>query len=90
MEKSFLYESLNKLNSSEIVERIKMDSYADDAKEVANHILNERNIPIPTFEENYSSPKIPFRKSHPIWFWTFFSAGVTILTRLIHKIVNSF
>ena len=37
MENSFLYDSLNKLNSSEIVERIKMGSYADDAKEVAIH-----------------------------------------------------
>ena len=90
MEQSFLYDSLNKLNSNEIVERIKMDSYADDAKAVAIHILNERNIPIPTFEENYISPKIPFYKSHPIWFWTFFSAGVTILTRLIQKIIHSF
>ncbi len=90
MEKSFLYDSLNKLTSSEIVERIKMNNYADDAKAVAIHILNERNIPIPNFEENYTSPKIPFRKSHPIWFWTFFGASVTILIRLIHKIVNLF
>ena len=89
MEKSFLYDSLNKLNSNEIVERLKMDSYADDAKAVAIHILNERNIPIPTCEENYSSPKIPFYKSHPIWFWTFLSVGVTILTRLIQKIVHT-
>jgi hypothetical protein len=82
MENSFLYDSLNKLNSNKIVERIKMVSYADDAKAVA--------IPITTFEENYTSPKIPFYKSHPIWFWTFFSAGVTILTILIKKIVHSF
>ena len=90
MRNNDLYDSLNKLNSDEIGEKIKMGYYAEDARATAISILNERNIPIPVFEENFSSPKIPFRKSHPIWFWTFFSAGVTILTRLIHKIVNSF
>ncbi len=90
MEKSFLYDNLDKLSSNEIVERLKMGSYTDDAKAVAIDILNERNIPVPTFEENHSSPKMPFYKSHPIWFWTFFGAGVTILIRLIQKIVHTF
>jgi hypothetical protein len=90
MEQPFIYESLNKLNSNEIVERIKMGHYSDEAKAIAISILNERNIPVPTFDENYSSPKISFYKSHPIWFWTFFSVGITIVTRLIQKIVNSF
>jgi len=90
MEKTSLYDSLNKLNSNEIVERIKLGYYADDAQAIAISILNERNIPIPTFEENYSSPKIPFYKSHPIWFWTFFGAGATLINRIIQRIVNSF
>jgi hypothetical protein len=90
MEKSFLYDNLNKLSSNEIVDRLKMDGYTDDAKAVAIHILNERNIPVPTFEKNYASPKMPFYKSHPIWFWTFFGAGVAILIRLIQKIVHAF
>ncbi len=90
MEKSFLYDSINKLNSNEIVERLKMNGYADDAKEIAIHILNERNIPIPAYEENYSSPKIPFHKSHPIWFWTFFGVGVTFITRLLQRVFAAF
>jgi hypothetical protein len=90
MEKSFLYDSLNKLNSNEIVERIKMGYYSEDAMPIAISILNERNIPIPTFEENYSSPKIPFFKSHSILFWWLFATGAALLIRLIQKIVNSF
>jgi hypothetical protein len=90
MRHSDLYNSLNKLRSEEISERIKMGYYADDARATAIFILNERNIHIPAFEENYSSPKIPFYKSHPIWFWTFFSAGLMIIGRLIQRIVNSF
>jgi hypothetical protein len=90
MHNNDLYDSFNKQNSDEIVEKIKMGYYAEDARATAISILNERNIPIPAFEENFSSPKIPFYKSHPIWFWTFFSAGVTIIGRLIQRIVNSF
>jgi hypothetical protein len=66
------------------------DTLVEGYQGVAEKILTERNISIPIFDENYSSPKIPFYKSHPIWFWTFFGAGVTVLTRLIQKIANSF
>ena len=90
MTQSNLYDNLNKLNSDELVERYKSGYYTDEAKDVVVSIFNERNISIPLVDENYSSVKIPFYKSHPIWFWTFFGAGVTILIRLIQKIANSF
>jgi hypothetical protein len=87
---SNLYVNINNLNSEEIIEKIKIGYFNEEAQKVAEKILTERNISIPIFDENYSSPKIPFYKSHPIWFWTFFGAGVTVLTRLIQKIANSF
>jgi len=90
MTQSNLYDNLNKLTSDELIEKYKSGYYTDDAKDVVVEIFKERNISVPLVDENYSSTKIPFYKSHPIWFWTLFGASATLLTRLIQRIVNSF
>ena len=83
-----LYESIDLLNDSEIVERIKGEYYNDDALIIAKEILLKRGVPIPKVEEGYVKPKITFRQSHPIWYWTFVGAGLTMLLRLVKHLLN--
>ncbi len=81
--KSALYDAIEKLNDDEIVERIKSDYYNDEALIIAKEILVQRGLQVPTVEEGYIKPKITFRESHPIWYWTFVGAGITMFLRLI-------
>ena len=80
-----LYEKINKLTDDEISKKVKGGHYNDDANSIAVAILKQRGLNVPPLEEGCIEPKIPFYKSHPIWFWTFVGAGFTILRHAIEK-----
>lgn len=80
-----LFDSIDLLNDSEIIERIKGDYYIDEALVIAKEILIKRGVPIPMVEEGYVKPKITFRQSHPIWYWTFVGAICTAVGRFLKE-----
>jgi hypothetical protein len=86
---SSVYQAIDRLNNEEIVEKIRGNYYNDEVLVVAKEILLMRGVAIPAVEEDYIKPKIPFRKSHPIWFWTFFGAVATAFGRLIKQWIQS-
>jgi hypothetical protein len=86
---SELFENLNKLSDEEISLRVKGGYYTNEAHNVAVEVLKSRGLPVPEVQEGYIEPKIPFRKSHPIWFWTFVGAFATAFGRLIKQWIQS-
>ena len=83
-----LHQTIDMLSDGEIIERIKGNYYSDDALSIAKEILVKRGVPVPEVEEGYIKPKFKFRESHPIWYWTFVGAGVTMVLRLIKQLLN--
>jgi hypothetical protein len=86
---SELFQNLNRLSDEEISLRVKGGYYSDEANNVAVEILKSRGLAVPEVIEGYIEPKVPFRKSHPIWFWTFVGAFGTAFGRLIKQWIQS-
>ena len=90
---SSLYNSIDSLNDSEIVERIKGNYYTEEALLVAKEILSQRGVPIPMIEEGYVKQTTSFRQSHPFWYWIFVaticSAILRFLSEPLKQLLNS-
>ena len=82
-----LYENINKLNDDEIHDRVKAGFFDEEAYEIAVGILKTRGASVPQVQEGYIKQNIPFRKRHPLVFWTIVSViGVAISKALIRHI----
>jgi hypothetical protein len=85
IDKDSLYNSIDLLNDSEILDRIKGNFYSDDALLIATEILTKRGVPVPHVQADFIKPTIPFRTRHPFIFWMLFSIVTTLVLRFIFK-----
>ena len=83
-----IWDNLNRLSDEEISTAVKGGHYTEEFNAVAIEILKKRGIPVPEVEIGYVKPKVPFYKSHPIWFWTFTGAILSALGRWINKLAQ--
>jgi hypothetical protein len=86
---SIIWDNLNRLSDEEIYEKVKGGHYTEEFNTVAIEILKQRGLSVPEVKEGYVKQKIPFRKSHPIWFWTFTGAIISALVRWINQLIRT-
>jgi hypothetical protein len=77
-----LYDRINRLESEEIVAKIRSGYFDGGALPIASEILRSRGITVPTVDAGYVEKKEPLYKRRPILFFTLLGVVTLAAKRL--------